>query len=137
MPPNKNPTKHYWLYTLRLEQGKYYIGRTSRADPNMRIQEHFNGFYSAQWVKKYKPIEAVEIINIGNIDAEEAERQELHRTLQYMKRYGLQNVRGGKLNYSGQYVKVGVWFWRKEDFQNLIGVLFMTAVILFLGLRAS
>ncbi len=54
--------KHYWLYVLRLEQNKYYVGITSRLDPQTRINEHMGGFYSAQWVKKYKPIEAAEVI---------------------------------------------------------------------------
>lgn len=132
-----NPIKHYWLYTLRLQDNKYYVGKTSRKDPQDRIQEHMNGFYSAQWVKKYKLIEPVEIIDIGNLSKNGADRLELQRTLQYMKKYGYQNVRGGKLNYSGRYVKIGKWFWRDEDFKLLVSVLIMLTVIAILSFMAS
>jgi predicted GIY-YIG superfamily endonuclease len=129
-------TKHYWLYALRLNEGKYYIGTTSKKDPNHRIQEHMNGFYSAQWVRKYKPIEPVEIIDIGNITKEQAELLEQHRTLQYMEKYGHQNVRGGSLNYSGKYVKVGDRFYQDKDFVGRIGIGIMFASALLLALMA-
>jgi predicted GIY-YIG superfamily endonuclease len=77
-------------FVLRLQDDKYYVGSTSQKDPNDRIKQHMNGFYSAQWVKNYKPIE---IIDIGNkTPEEEASELEDHRTLQYMKRYGLQST---------------------------------------------
>lgn len=128
--------KHYWLYTLRLEKGKYYVGITSRKNPNDRINEHMNGFYSAQWVKKYKPIEPIEVIDMGNITKEEAERLELERTLQYMEKFGHQNVRGGRLNYSGKYIKIGDRFFADEDFKMLIGVIIMMAAMVALVLKA-
>jgi predicted GIY-YIG superfamily endonuclease len=117
--------KHYWLYVLRLNEGKYYIGTTSKKDPNHRIQEHMNGFYSAQWVKKYKPIEPLEIINIGNITKERAELLEQHRTFQYMEKYGYQNVRGGNLNYSGRYFVFFGRFIRSKDVEAMATVLFL------------
>lgn len=129
--------KHYWLYVLRLEQGKYYVGITSKKDPQRRIMEHMNGFYTAQWVKKYKPLEAVEVLDIGNITKAEADRLELQRTLQYMKKWGYQNVRGGKLNYSGKYRKIGNRFFRDQDFALMCGVLFMSSVLLFILLNGG
>ena len=54
--------KYYWLYTLRLKNGKYYVGRTSNKDPQVRIKQHEKGFYSAQWVKIHGFFEALEII---------------------------------------------------------------------------
>ena len=135
--PETEPTKHYWLYALRLEHGKYYIGITSRKDPHERIREHMNGFYSAQWVKKYKAIEPAEVLDIGNLTDTEASRLELKRTLQYMKKYGYQNVRGGKLNYSGKYVKIGAWFIQQDGFFIILGVLGMVVCMagLFLMIR--
>jgi predicted GIY-YIG superfamily endonuclease len=127
-----NIKKHYWLYVLQLNEGKYYIGRTSRNNPQERIDEHKGGFYSAQWVKKYGFIELVEVINAGNLSIEEAEKSELELTLSYMQKYGLNNVRGGKLNYSGKYYRVFSRFFRKDEFRTLIGVSFMTAVLLAL-----
>lgn len=133
---NVDVMKHYWLYVLKLEQEKYYIGITSRKDPHDRIKEHLNGYYSAQWVKKYPALETVEIIDIGNITPLEAARSELKRTRQYMKKYGLQNVRGGALNYSGKYYKVGYWYWRDEDFSTLLTVIVLLGVIAILLMKA-
>ncbi len=90
------------------------------------------GFYSAQWVKKYKPIRPLEIIDIGNITKKEADHLELQRTLHYMKKYGYQNARGGVLNYSGKYIKIGNRFFAREIFVMLVAVLFMMGAIVFL-----
>lgn len=128
--------KHFWVYVLRLEQGKYYIGITSRKNPNKRIEEHMHGFYSAQWVKKYRPIEPIEIIDIGLLTQSEAERLELKRTLQYMEKYGYQNVRGGKLNYRGKYIKVWNRFWRSEDALVIINILILMLTTLLLYIKA-
>lgn len=125
--------KHYWLYVLRLEGNRYYVGITARKDPHERITEHMHGFYSAQWVKKYKPIEPVEIIGLGDITQAEAEQQELKRTLQYMKKYGLQSTRGGELNYSGRYFKVGSRFVRDSE-MGAIGVVLVLMLALLVQL---
>lgn len=61
----------------------------------------------------------------GNITQKEAYEQENHRTIQYMKRYGFQNVRGGKFNYSGKYVKILGWYRPRDDFFMILGVLGM------------
>jgi predicted GIY-YIG superfamily endonuclease len=124
--------KHYWLYVLRLQEGKYYVGKTSREDPHERIKEHMQGFYSAQWVKKYKPIEPTEILDIGNLTDSEADKLENYRTLQYMKKYGYQNVRGGKFNYSGKYYKIADWYWRDEVFEPLVAILILMLAIVAL-----
>lgn len=124
--------KHFWLYVLLLENNKYYIGITSKKDPNARINEHKNGFYSAQWVKKHNLVHTAEIINLGNITETEASKLELQRTLQYMERYGYQNVRGGKLNYSGRYVKIGNRYFRDEDAQVLFVIILLMASVLVL-----
>ena len=51
-------TKHFSLYVLKLIEGKYYVGLTTRADPHTRINEHYSGkFYAAKWTKKYTPLE--------------------------------------------------------------------------------
>lgn len=129
----KEEKKHFWLYVLSLEKGKYYVGITSRKDPNQRIEEHMHGFYSAQWVKRYKPLKPVEIIELGSLTVNEAEGLELKRTLQYMKKYGYQNVRGGKLNYGGSYIKIGNIFLREAIFYFCIGLFIMTISMLALA----
>ena len=85
-----------YIYAIKLEKGKYYIGKTT--NPQFRLQSHFdsNGSY---WTKKYKPLKVIEIIpNSDNYDEDKI-------TIQYMNKYGINNVRGGsfvsnKLNKS-------------------------------------
>ena len=74
------------IYAIELEKGKYYIGKTS--NPQFRLQSHFdsNGSY---WTKKYKPLRVIEIIpNCDDYDEDKI-------TMQYMDRFGINNVRGG------------------------------------------
>ena len=74
------------IYVLKLEQNKYYIGKSQNV--YSRIQNHFNGNGSV-WTKKYKPIDIVEVIpNCSNFDEDKY-------TKIYMSQYGIDNVRGG------------------------------------------
>ena len=81
-----------YIYVLQLNNNKYYIGKT--IDPQFRLENHFDSSGSA-WTKKYKPIRIHELIpNCSNYD-------EQRITQKYMKKYGIDNVRGGpwcKLN---------------------------------------
>jgi hypothetical protein len=74
------------IYVLRLQHGKYYVGKTN--DPSSRIRSHFNGYGSA-WTRLHAPIGVVEVReNASNIDEDLV-------TLKYIDRYGFENVRGG------------------------------------------
>jgi hypothetical protein len=97
-----------------------------------------NGFYTAQWARRYKPIECTEKIELGMLTKEQAFRMENQRTLQYMSRYGVNSVRGGKFNYSGEYVHIKLLklFFKKEEFGQLISIIIMILVILTLGAMA-
>jgi cellular nucleic acid-binding protein len=75
-----------FIYTLKLEQGKYYIGKTN--NPQFRLESHFDSNGSA-WTKKYKPIKVLELKpNCDDYDEDKVTRQ-------YMDKYGIDNVRGG------------------------------------------
>ena len=75
-----------YIYALKLEKGKYYIGKTS--NPQFRLQSHFNSNGSC-WTKKYKPVKVIEIKpNCDDYDEDKITRQ-------YMDKYGIHNVRGG------------------------------------------
>ena len=75
-----------FIYVLQLEQGKYYIGKTS--NPTFRLENHFSSNGSA-WTKKYKPIQVLELIpNCDDYDEDKYTRK-------YMDKYGIENVRGG------------------------------------------
>ena len=75
------------IYVLKLEGGKFYIGRTNKKAVE-RFKEHKAGKGSA-WTRKYKPI------GIDRIDLNGDKFDEDKVTKQYMEKYGIDNVRGG------------------------------------------
>ena len=75
------------VYVLLCEENRFYIGKTERPIQH-RIEEHFN-HDGSEWTRKYKPIKVVE--QIPNAD----EFDEDKYTKKYMKKYGIDKVRGG------------------------------------------
>ena len=75
-----------FIYVLQLEQGKYYIGKTT--NPQFRLENHFNSNGSA-WTKLYKPIKVLEL----KPDCDDYDEDKF--TKKYMDKYGINNVRGG------------------------------------------
>ena len=74
------------LYILRLQGERYYIGKSNNL--SKRIAEHMAGEGSA-WTKKYRPISVKEtFLNVSPF-------QEDFKTVEYMAKYGIDNVRGG------------------------------------------
>lgn len=117
--------KHFRLYALKLKDGKYYVGMTAKRNPYDRIRSH-GSFLGARWTMVHQPIEVMEVKDIGYVTSTEAERQEQELTLTYMKEYGYKNVRGGSVTYTGQILKVGNWFFRGYQIEQLfVGVLLM------------
>lgn len=75
-----------FIYILKLQQNKFYIGKTNK--PNFRLRDHNDGNGST-WTKKYNPIKLVELIpNCDDFDEDKY-------TLKYMDLVGIDNVRGG------------------------------------------
>lgn len=74
------------VYVLKLEEGKIYVGITMNL--NLRIAQHWSG-QGAQWTKRYKPLELIQVIAFGSKSLENKV------TLLYMKEWGVENVRGG------------------------------------------
>ncbi len=71
-------------YVLELEQGKWYVGRTTHL--NRRLCEHSSQeLKGAIWTAKYPPVSLHEI-KIGDL--------ELEQFYVYKDRYGYENVRG-------------------------------------------
>lgn len=84
------------LYILQLENGKYYVGKTT--DVQKRFREHKAGSGSA-WTTEYKPIKILETRPITSV------HDETNVTKDLMKKYGIDNVRGGaytKINYTDE-----------------------------------
>lgn len=96
------------IYALKLKGGKYYIGKTTitkgcinqdelknNINNNSfiqnklpRIRSHFIG-EGSWWTKKYKPEKTLEIRIDNSIVIE------MQLTMEYMNKYGIDNVRGG------------------------------------------
>jgi len=131
----KELEKNYWLYVLKLEQGKIYIGITAQKTAESRIKQHERGFYSAQWVKKYGYLETIETKELGYITEVEAKNIENEVTLKYMKEFGRENVRGGKFNYSGKYYYRLGRSIRDKDWEVITVIIFLLLVILVLTIK--
>lgn len=75
-----------FIYIIQLEQNKFYIGKTN--NPQFRLENHFNS-HGSEWTKLYKPLKVIEIKpNCDDYDEDKI-------TIQYMNKYGINNVRGG------------------------------------------
>ena len=68
------------LYILQLENHKYYVGYTARADTE-RFDEHIIGG-GAAWTRKHKIVDVIYIDQTGTLENENA------LTLEVMDRYG-------------------------------------------------
>lgn len=74
------------LYVLQLENGKYYVGKTT--DIKRRVEEHNKG-KGSEWTKIHKPVKVLETRKVKD------EHDENNTTKDLMKKYGMENVRGG------------------------------------------
>ena len=104
------------IYILKLEQNKYYIGKSK--NPELRLQEHKQGLGSA-WTRKYKPISILETIeNASPFD------EDKHVKI-YMSKYGIENVRGGtyitEVLTEDQHNALKAEIWGSEDLCNKCG----------------
>ena len=75
------------VYVLKLQNNKYYVGYTDDTNLDARMYRHKRG-YGSSWTNKHKPIKLIRVIH--NVD----KLKEKQITIQYMKKYGYQNVRG-------------------------------------------
>lgn len=74
------------LYVLELTNGKFYVGKT--CDVKARYQSHVSGMGSS-WTTKHKPLRLIESRPLKD------EHDENNVTKMYMKKHGIDNVRGG------------------------------------------
>jgi hypothetical protein len=75
-----------FIYVLKLNQGKFYVGKTD--NPKFRLDSHFkNG--GCTWTKKYNPTQIIGLFP----DCDDFDEDKY--TLKYMSKHGIDNVRGG------------------------------------------
>lgn len=80
-----------WVYVLKLEEDKFYVGKSSSSHWANRCSEHFNS-KGAKFTKLYKPEKLIELYLVdSDYDAYELE---LDLTLLYLKLYNTSDVRG-------------------------------------------
>src|ERR1700722_16710055 len=75
------------IYVLKLEQEKYYVGKT-RKTVQERYVEHISG-KGSEWTRLYKPIKILEEIQ----DCDKFDEDKYVK--KFMSKYGIENVRGG------------------------------------------
>ena len=126
--------KYFWLYVLKLEQEKYYVGITTKA-PEDRMKEHLNEFIGAAWTKKYKPLTLLDKKDLGFMTYEEAEKYENKVLRKYMDERGYNNVRGGDLSSTDVFVKRFGQYWAKETWQAGVAIIILLAIIVILAVK--
>jgi predicted GIY-YIG superfamily endonuclease len=107
------------LYVLKLNNEKYYVGQTTQLK---RLRQHLNGNGSA-FTKLHGVVSIVEVIPVDIEDYAGAEILENKKTIDYMNKFGWENVRGGfwsncdeeahrksLLHHLGDIIKCGAHF---------------------------
>ncbi len=126
--------KHWWLYVLKLEQDKWYVGITSQT-PEKRFKQHRNGFAGAKWTRNFEPIEIHFTKDLGICDYERAALFEARVTRKYMKTYGDNNVRGGDLTDTEEYSRHFGRIFLKKDFREGVWILLASIVLLYFAIE--
>lgn len=125
----KTKLSHWTLYVLRLQDGKFYVGITTKT-PEVRMQEHLRGVRVAYWTAKHKPLEIIHTEDLGVVDKSKAEGRENKMVRALMKQRGINNVRGGDLTSVDEYVQRFGYIWDKEDWRLIV---YIVALLLILG----
>lgn len=133
-PISGDPSKvdNWYLYILKLEDRKYYVGITSKT-PEIRMKEHRDGVRTAYWTAKHKPIELIYSEDLGLVTRRQAERQENKLVRACIKERGLNNVRGGDLTSVDEYIQRFGYVFDKDSWTELtMMVCLMTLLIYFM-----
>lgn len=80
----------YYIYVVKCSHDKYFIGRTDSPVESLQNQRLNINNSVFDWTIKYTPIELIEIIKENDIFLVDK------KTKEYMIKFGIENVRGGK-----------------------------------------
>jgi hypothetical protein len=89
--------KNIGIYSLTLENNKYYVGQSDDIERRIWMHQNCNG---SAWTKKYNVIQRNKLITNDQMYF-----TELVETLEMMKTYGIQNVRGSMFTSSFKLTK--------------------------------
>jgi len=95
-----NKTKYFdellgiYLYTLELQEDKYYVGITH--NPKERIRKHKTSKSNA-FVKQNLPVKNYKIELLETTDRKEAFTIETQLTIDFINHFGIENVAGGRI----------------------------------------
>lgn len=79
-----------WIYVLKLNKNKYYVGSTNNIDRRIQDHKQDNG---CEWTKLYK---FVSVEETEEVESSELYYRETLKTYKYMLDYGIDNVRGAQ-----------------------------------------
>jgi len=119
--------KHWWLYVLKCEHDKWYVGISTNVEK--RFQQHKAGFAGAHWTKLHTPETIYYTENLGVVDVDRAQLYEGRVTRKYMEKYGDNNVRGGDLTDVDEYMRRFGRFFRKDDWLAISTIFFLLLII--------
>lgn len=135
---NNNAIRNWSLYAIRKSDGKYYVGLTSYSDARKRIRQH-GGRKGAYINRGLKVEEVLEIRKIGKMPAWRAQALENDMTIEYMKKFGQEQVRGGRM------IRKGRLFFREynpgtnqaivQTLLLMVGVLIIVFICLYMLLN--
>lgn len=123
--------KRWWLYILALENGKWYVGITSKT-PEERFAEHKLGKRAAYWTMEHKPLNIELVEDLGIVSQAHAEVYENKITRNLMKERGLNNVRGGDLRDTGDYTVRFGYTWDKFDWEAITIIILQSLILAYL-----
>ncbi|MBS7459219.1 GIY-YIG nuclease family protein [Pseudomonas syringae] len=81
----------YFLFILKLEGDRYYVGYSSK--PDLRIRRYFAG-KGSDWTALHKPVEVLAKRSLGTLCESEAAAKTADATISMMRLFGWRNVRG-------------------------------------------
>lgn len=128
------PPKQYWLYALKLDHNKFYVGFTAKNNPYDRIKEHVEG-KGASWTRLHRPVEVLEIRDAGTITLTEIKDLEHSLAGVYMLLYGANNVRGGVFNSPDLHVRLGETVLYGFSLIAAVSMMLLSIAIAYIVLR--
>ena len=103
---------NFSVYTLKCEDGRYYVGSTNTHTIHTRFLKHARG-EGSKFCRNHAPVEIVDTIN--NLTSTQAYNRETPVVYEILAREeDLDAARGGEINYA-----LGTRFWVPKHLQHL------------------